>query len=247
MDEDWDLYAVVRSCKTSTTTTTSSASATESIPANINMTNSEDDAYFPNFESLGFGNNENQFFIHQALNNRNINDPFQRLQEVQGEFTLNNQSSPTIPSITPTIVFQHQPSQNLQQIVPREQFYPSTISFPVVNPQPVRPRRRKNQQSKVVRQMTQDQLSTDSWAWRKYGQKPIKGSPYPRNYYKCSTSKGCAARKQVERNPTDPNVYIVSYTGDDDQTGVSSRLFSPPWTPPSSSGSNTRFAGGGGG
>ncbi|XP_057803931.1 probable WRKY transcription factor 27 [Salvia miltiorrhiza] len=61
---------------------------------------------------------------------------------------------------------------------------------------------------KMVRQMTQEELSADSWAWRKYGQKPIKGSPYPRNYYRCSTSKGCAASKQVERSPR------VSYSGE---------------------------------
>ncbi|GMN52301.1 hypothetical protein TIFTF001_021445 [Ficus carica] len=30
---------------------------------------------------------------------------------------------------------------------------------------------------------------SDFWSWRKYGQKPIKGSPYPRGYYRCSTSK----------------------------------------------------------
>ncbi|KAL0304335.1 UNVERIFIED_CONTAM: putative WRKY transcription factor 27 [Sesamum radiatum] len=51
-------------------------------------------------------------------------------------------------------------------------------------------------------------------AWRKYGQKPIKGSPYPRNYYRCSTSKGCAARKQVERSPNDEGIFVVSYTGE---------------------------------
>ncbi|GMI69476.1 hypothetical protein HRI_000616900 [Hibiscus trionum] len=53
---------------------------------------------------------------------------------------------------------------------------------------------------------------SDSWSWRKYGQKPIKGSPYPRGYYKCSTSKGCSAKKQVERCKTDASMLIVTYT-----------------------------------
>jgi hypothetical protein len=52
----------------------------------------------------------------------------------------------------------------------------------------------------------------DSWAWRKYGQKPIKGSPYPRGYYRCSTLKGCPARKQVERSRADPTVLLVTYS-----------------------------------
>ncbi|KAK4282573.1 hypothetical protein QN277_013934 [Acacia crassicarpa] len=55
-------------------------------------------------------------------------------------------------------------------------------------------------------------LASDSWSWRKYGQKPIKGSPYPRGYYKCSTSKGCSARKQVERCRIDGSMFIVTYT-----------------------------------
>nr|GMD03075.1 probable WRKY transcription factor 65 isoform X1 [Ipomoea batatas] len=53
---------------------------------------------------------------------------------------------------------------------------------------------------------------SDSWAWRKYGQKPIKGSPYPRGYYRCSSSKGCPAKKQVERSRVDPNMLVVTYS-----------------------------------
>ncbi|KAK4491629.1 hypothetical protein RD792_002385 [Penstemon davidsonii] len=62
--------------------------------------------------------------------------------------------------------------------------------------------------------MKGDQMSappSDSWAWRKYGQKPIKGSPYPRAYYRCSSSKGCPARKQVERSRVDPEMLVVTY------------------------------------
>lgn len=53
---------------------------------------------------------------------------------------------------------------------------------------------------------------SDCWSWRKYGQKPIKGSPYPRGYYKCSTSKSCSAKKQVERCKTNASLLIVTYT-----------------------------------
>ncbi|CAM6014820.1 unnamed protein product [Sphagnum balticum] len=56
--------------------------------------------------------------------------------------------------------------------------------------------------------------AADLWAWRKYGQKPIKGSPFPRGYYRCSSNKGCLARKQVERSCNDPSMLIVSYTAE---------------------------------
>ncbi|XP_058100163.1 WRKY transcription factor 22-like isoform X2 [Magnolia sinica] len=73
-----------------------------------------------------------------------------------------------------------------------------------------RSKRRPNQQKRVVCQVPAEGLSSDMWAWRKYGQKPIKGSPYPR----CSSSKGCLARKQVERSRSDPTTFIITYTAE---------------------------------
>ncbi|XP_057822406.2 probable WRKY transcription factor 17 isoform X2 [Cryptomeria japonica] len=57
-------------------------------------------------------------------------------------------------------------------------------------------------------------IPSDEFSWRKYGQKPIKGSPHPRGYYKCSTMRGCPARKHVERALDDPNVLLVTYEGE---------------------------------
>uniref|UniRef100_A0A0D9WKA5 WRKY domain-containing protein n=1 Tax=Leersia perrieri TaxID=77586 RepID=A0A0D9WKA5_9ORYZ len=80
-----------------------------------------------------------------------------------------------------------------------------------------RPKRsKKSQLKKVVCEVpvADGGVSTDLWAWRKYGQKPIKGSPYPRGYYKCSSLKACMARKMVERSPEKPGVLVITYIAD---------------------------------
>ncbi|KAL2544577.1 putative WRKY transcription factor 11 [Forsythia ovata] len=63
-------------------------------------------------------------------------------------------------------------------------------------------------------------IPADEYSWRKYGQKPIKGSPYPRGYYKCSTVRGCPARKHVERATDDPSMLIVTYEGEHRHTAT---------------------------
>ncbi|KAK4379833.1 hypothetical protein RND71_001695 [Anisodus tanguticus] len=66
-------------------------------------------------------------------------------------------------------------------------------------------------EAKAIKQKNEGPPS-DCWSWRKYGQKPIKGSPYPRGYYRCSSSKGCSAKKQVERCSKDSTLFIITYT-----------------------------------
>lgn len=44
--------------------------------------------------------------------------------------------------------------------------------------------------------------------------KKIFLSEFFRGYYRCSSSKGCSARKQVERSRTDPNMLVITYTSE---------------------------------
>ncbi|AEE80341.1 WRKY family transcription factor [Arabidopsis thaliana] len=52
----------------------------------------------------------------------------------------------------------------------------------------------------------------DGYKWRKYGQKPVKDSPFPRNYYRCTTT-WCDVKKRVERSFSDPSSVITTYEG----------------------------------
>ncbi|TYJ22589.1 hypothetical protein E1A91_A08G135800v1 [Gossypium mustelinum] len=52
----------------------------------------------------------------------------------------------------------------------------------------------------------------DGYRWRKYGQKAVKNSSFPRSYYRCTTTS-CNVKKRVERSFTDPSMVITTYEG----------------------------------
>ncbi|KAK4745784.1 hypothetical protein SAY87_012096 [Trapa incisa] len=59
-----------------------------------------------------------------------------------------------------------------------------------------------------------ESLSDDGYNWRKYGQKHVKGSEFPRSYYKC-THPNCEVKKLFEQFP-DGRITEIIYKGSHD-------------------------------
>ncbi|KAK6140641.1 hypothetical protein DH2020_025619 [Rehmannia glutinosa] len=216
MEDDWDLHAVVRGCAALTTTSSAAAAVTNRTPFGQVFSSSFQQDY--NFEDL--------FEPRRETFVQDLYKPFYFKSPESSQIVLSPQSIPISPLSVlgglQDVPTEQQHQQIVKQLPQQTQlrqkhhsFSVANASKPTVSHNPSsRSKRRKNHTKKVCH-VSAENLSSDVWSWRKYGQKPIKGSPYPsRGYYRCSTLKGCMARKQVERNRSDPGMFIVTYTGE---------------------------------
>ncbi|GMH31310.1 hypothetical protein Nepgr_033153 [Nepenthes gracilis] len=244
MEADWDLHAVVRGFTTApssfswssaaATATTTSLSSADIHPQhcfsspepeeigclskfpepfeliNSNKNNGGDELvelhepFCPNSESVSPLSNPISTRLSSAL--AGFTDKPQKIQQLsqQDQGKRHNCQSQVIFKTPASLI-------SSSTITPKSQR--STTTSSSTNSQSQRTKKRKSLLKKVCH-VPAEGLSSDMWAWRKYGQKPIKGSPYPRGYYRCSSSKGCLARKQVDRNRSDPKMFIVTYTAE---------------------------------
>ncbi|XP_055812771.1 WRKY DNA-binding transcription factor 70-like isoform X1 [Solanum dulcamara] len=73
-------------------------------------------------------------------------------------------------------------------------------------------KRRKTSESNIKES---SDLVDDGHAWRKYGQKQILNSTYPRHYFRCTHKydQKCQASKQVQKMQDNPQLYRTTYYG----------------------------------
>ncbi|KAJ0940648.1 putative transcription factor WRKY family [Helianthus annuus] len=80
-----------------------------------------------------------------------------------------------------------------------------------LKPKKKNPKRQREPRFAFMTKTNIDHLD-DGYRWRKYGQKAVKNSPFPRSYHRC-TSVACGVKKRVERSSDDPSIVITTYEG----------------------------------
>lgn len=230
MEDDWDLSAIVRSCrgKASVDKATESDDNSLACLASLTFEEEEDPFSFPSLVKYCFEKSEfDSRSMSPCCELQNSCRPFLQIPE----FHPSAIDDPLVGSSAPAEFDSHRQQQQHQfepqdqqrrkrQVIhgKRSMFHTTPLASVSTSCSPSRDRRqnapslspsqlqqfqlhdpelphqqqqqahlhkprcrkRKNQQKRTVCHVTAENLSADVWAWRKYGQKPIKGSPYPR-------------------------------------------------------------------
>lgn len=108
---------------------------------------------------------------------------------------------PTYPQFKLLSQPEYYPSSSLHHNFSQFQEMPTHTAF---KPQP---NNNRVQQASI----TVDKPADDGYNWRKYGQKMVKGSEYPRSYYRC-THTNCPVKKKVEHS-AEGQITEIIYKG----------------------------------
>ncbi|CAI0414691.1 unnamed protein product [Linum tenue] len=215
---DWDLDAVVRGGSSCSHIINAPAAADQIQPSSFNF---DFDSFHDEPFLFASSSSMEQVIIDDDYTDldgllEGLYQPF--CNQPLSILTTTNAAAMVAPpppaSAAAAICRPEQPSAKLPTVVSDLSSASSSSPTAAQSSSAAKLRKRRNQQKRVVQQVREEGISSDKWAWRKYGQKPIKGSPYPRSYYRCSSLKGCPARKQVERSTADPSIFIITYTSE---------------------------------
>ncbi|KAJ6726679.1 WRKY TRANSCRIPTION FACTOR PROTEIN 1-RELATED [Salix purpurea] len=157
------------------------------MPLGLSPVALPDSSGFGLFSPEGFG------MIHQQA----------LAQAAQTDSNMHVQQAPAMSS-TQFLTFINNPAAHQQQ-----QMVGSVTDSRVTVQEPSDfPRSYKRSESSSL---AVDKPTDDGYNWRKYGQKQVKGSEFPRSYYKC-TLPICPVKKKVERS-LDGQVTEIIYKG----------------------------------
>ncbi|KAK9075175.1 hypothetical protein SSX86_003495 [Deinandra increscens subsp. villosa] len=123
------------------------------------------------------------------------------------------QNQPPIPSGFPgALPEQTVTKRSATDMHSSDEFKPLKSTTHNANGTAAKPSQTDNQMSPIIQSKeTNMRNSEDGYNWRKYGQKQVKGSEYPRSYYKC-THPSCQVKKKVERSH-DGHITEIIYKG----------------------------------
>lgn len=106
------------------------------------------------------------------------------------------------------------PSQSMPANVPDSSICSTTDDLNPSGPSSIGIQASSSDHKDNISTVSADRTSDDGYNWRKYGQKLVKGSEFPRSYYKC-TYPNCEVKKIFERSPTG-QITEIFYKGSHD-------------------------------